>query len=288
MVAYLRANAESTLRGPSPEIARDIQKLQHDEIQGRCIVVWDDFGSVNKHGDLGTQGGYFTVQDTGVLIEGLNTVHDIANELGVLEISIQDSDNDEGHVQFGSGNPFRIENTAGNTGASAFEIRLKTSTVIDDGIAFFAGFGQGNVAADYLIDNSGAFITTRAFIGFQRVHKDTGSDLGTELDFVYKASGQTQQIVVANVATLVANTYIKLGFIHDPDIGDPEKIRSFVDGTQTNTNITTTNIDAATFPEGEPMLPMFLSKSGAASLSDTTYLDWVFAVQYMDGEPWGS
>ena len=278
MTNVVRYDGEVT-RGPSPAIWGDVSKVAQDEIMGKSILFRDDFAAVTNHASAQASGGYFTYQDTGVVITGQNTISDIANELGVLEVSGNDADNDEGHTQFGHGNMWHISNAGGNTGMVLFEARIATSTIADNGIALFVGLGQGNVGADYLVDDTGALIATRGFIGFQRLQDD-----GDKMDTTYQAASQTQQVVLANAVTLVADTYVKLGFKYDPHAVDvAKKIEFFVDGVKSNTAVSETDIDAATFPESEPLQPMILTKTGTASLTDTVSVDWVYAAQYCDG-----
>ena len=283
MSNYVRLYGEGN-RGPSPEIFGDLAKMQHDEIRGKCIVVYDDFGMCPIQASVSASGGYYTYQDTGVTIQGADGPIDIGSTdakaaLGVLEITGNDADNDEGHVQFGYGGMFRIGNTSGNTGKVCFEARFKKSALTDEGVAAFIGLGTGPVAHNYLVDDTGELIASKGFVGFRGLNDD-----GDKLDIVYQAANQTLQTVLVNAVTLVAAEYVKLGFIYDPSqIDASKKIRFFVDETEAGSYVSTTNIDAATFPEDEALAPMLLTKVGTSTLLPVG-LDWVCAVQYGDNQ----
>lgn len=266
-----------TGRGPSPIIFGDMSKHLQNQLMGKCLVVYDDFGSVPIHASAGASGGYYTYQDSGVTIKGWGTC-DLANALGVLEVAGNDADNDEGHLQMGSGAQFKIDNASSNTGKVMFEARFRTESIADNGCAFMLGLGSGDVGANTLVDDTGAYIATGAFIGFQRLNDD-----GDQLDIVYQAASQTLQQVEANALTLVANTWYRVGFVYDPDQSDSKKITFYINGGDAGSYVTTTNIDAATFPEGEALIPLVLTKVGTAAEAKFQ-VDYVAAVQYMDGE----
>lgn len=264
-------------RGPSPIIFGDLLQPQHDQLVGNAIVIYDDFERAQKHASAGASGGYYTYQDTGVLIQGDDGPPDLGDELGVMTFSTLDTAADEGHLQMCYGGPMRIDNGSGNTGAVMFETRLKVSDITNNALYVFAGLGTGPVAADYLVDDTGALKSDKGFIGFL-----LKADDGDQMDTVFQAANQTMNTVEANAVKLVANTYVKLGLKYDPNEVASKKIKFYVDGVEQNTKVSTTDIDAATFPEGEALTPMILCKSGAAGLADTLKVDWVAAVQYGD------
>jgi hypothetical protein len=198
--------------------------------------------------------------------------------LGVLEVSGNDADNDEGHIAFGAGGGNFVidDNFTGNTGRVFFEARFKTATIADDGCAFFLGLGLGPVAAEYLTDNAGALVATGAFIGLQRLNDD-----GDKADIIFQEVSQTLQQVTANALTLVANTWYKFGFTYDPSRENAKKIKFYLDGAEQSTYVTATQINAATFPESVALQPMLLTKVGTAAEAKFS-LDWVCATQYFD------
>lgn len=269
-------------RGPSPIIFGDLAKLREDNYWGRCLLLFDDFAAPTNHASASASGGYYTYQDTGVTIGGYDGPPDLGSaankaEQGVLRITHDGTDEDEGHVQFGHGGAFVIDNGSGNTGKLMFEARVKKSNITDDRVSQFIGLGTGPVAADYMVDATGALIATKGFIGFLNDQDD-----GDQWDTAYQALSQAFTELQANAATIVAATYQKLGFLYDPtQLDATKKIRFFVDGVELNTGVSTTNIDAATFPEGEALAPIFLTKISTAN-AITVDIDWICCAQYVD------
>lgn len=282
MPNIVRYNGD-TARGPSPAIWGDLGKWQADNNRGHSILLFNDFVDAPVMASATNQGGFYTYQDTSCTVQPPAEVPDLGSaankaELGTLAIAQDGTDNDECHVQLASSTAqlFRIGNGSGNTAKVAFEARVRVNTIADTISTFFVGMGTGAVADGYIVD-AGTLITTKGFIGFQRFEDD-----GDKMDSIYQAATQTQQSVEANVATLVADTYIKLGFLYDPTQVDPDKkLKFFVDGVEAACTVSTTNIDAATFPEDEALIPMILSKAAAGTASTIT-ADWVCAGSYVD------
>ena len=80
MSNYVRYRGE-TGRAPSPKIFGDMAKLQHDSYLGKCIFLWDDFAVNAVHATLQASGGYYTIQDTGVTVEGQSAVSDLVTNV---------------------------------------------------------------------------------------------------------------------------------------------------------------------------------------------------------------
>lgn len=253
-------------RGPSPIIFGDVAKLQHDQIMGRALVFYDDFAWIGSHASAQASGGYPTYQDTGVTITQKETIVDTNKELGVLEIANNDADNDEGQVVFGTPGAFALRTTSGNASKVMFEARINKSGIGDNGLAFFVGLGSLAPAADNLVNNTGALAATLSCLGFQCLQDD-----GDQVDIVYQETGQTKQTVLANAVQLTANTYVKLGFIFDPNSLDPAKTVKFYiasDGlqpTEQSVYLNTTQVTAATFPDDSLLSPVLYTKTGAAA-----------------------
>jgi hypothetical protein len=280
MSNIVRHNSEGVLgRLPSPALWNgDLAKLQDDHRAGKCLLVWDDFGVAPglDNTSLANTGPYVSYCDVGVEIKGVQSAPNLSEALGELQVSGNDADNDEGHLQIGSGNPFRIDNAAGNTGAVYCEWRFKTASIADNGCAVFFGLGTGPVAADYMVDDTGALKADKGFIGFRTLAAD-----GDVLEFVFQAASQTVNTVL-DAHTLVADDYVKVGFRYQPHAVDAnKKIAIFVNGSELATGVSLADIDAATFPEGEALVPMLLSKVGTAAEVLVT-ADWVAAAQYQD------
>ena len=280
MSNYVRYTGENN-RGPSPIIFGDLAKCYHDQWVGKCVVVYDDFASLGVLASAGASGPPYSYQDSGVTIQGETDLPNLgsAGALGELRIVHDGTDHDEAHFQLGSGSVFRLETTAANAGKVMFECRIRKSTIADSGLAFFAGLGTANVASGYLVDTSGALAADKGYIGFRNLHDD-----GDHVDTIFQEISQTQVEVLANAATMVADTFMKLGFIYDPSFPDDKKIKFFVDGVDTGTYVTKTQMDAVTFPQATSgLVPMFLTQIETGTAFEAG-VDWICAVQYQAGE----
>ena len=274
MSNFVRYHSEKDLRVPSPNVWGTLSKHQDDAHFGKCIHLFDDFGFPL----FGTNTNY-TYQDTGVIIGAQNAVPDIGDALGVLEVSGNDADNDEGHIKFGGqGENFRIDdNFAGNTARVFFGCRFNVASIADNSCAFFMGLGSGTMAANHLVDDTGALIATEGFIGIRRLNDD-----GDKADIVFQDVSQAINEIIVNAVTLVANTWVKFEFTYNPAREDAKKIKFYVNGVEQSTYVTAALIGGATFPEDIGLQPMLLTKVGTAAES-LVRMDWVAATQYYDG-----
>jgi hypothetical protein len=60
---------------------------------------------------------------------------------------------------------------------------------------------------------------------------------------------------------LVADTYVKVGFVYDPSAVDDKKIKLFVDGVEQALGVTATQIATATFPDAEELAMLLATKT---------------------------
>lgn len=283
MSNYVRHTSEDSGRGPSVAIWGDLSKIQHDQLMGYCSVHFDDFARAPNTAlvNAAAQSGLVTYTDNGVTIKGIAGPADLntssnTHALGVLEIAHDGTDLDEGHVQIGDGGQYQISLNTGKAGKLFFETRLSINSVADNGLAIFAGLGTAPVAAGHLVDNTGA-LEDNNFVGFQILADD-----GDKIDIAFKANGQTQNTVLANAHTMVADKYVKLGFVFDPTAKAAEKIKFYINGTEQSSYVSAGDINAATFPEGVALAPMVLTKLGSAT-DIHAKVDWIGVAQYADG-----
>ena len=267
---FQRNLSADTTRKYSPAIWHDcpVDSILSDRSQAAYheddFLNFSDLSIDAQAADHPHSHGYGSYIDTGVTFTQLPLAG------GVLEIAGNDADNDEG-----------ILTTGGNTGTLAvlsdvsstrsgplwFECRIKKASIADNALAFFVGLSEeGLAAANTLIDDTGE-IASKDMIGFRVLH-----DNGEELDFVYRKAGQAVQ-EIANISTLVADTYIKLGFKFDPRQPIESRIRIFVNNVEYTTKITHANMIAATFPDAEELALLLSTKVGAAAESKFQ-IDW--------------
>ena len=273
-----------TASPPSPIIWGDCPWLEIEAqvAQGAGgYKFWDDFinapnTDAGLHEGAGESAGgvpYILYGDTGVLVKTQPSTTEGNAIGGVLQMSVNDSDNDEGSVSGGSPT-FIVSDTAAYAKKLWFEARIKSVTVADEGVAQFIGLAwdhdsQVSSAKANAMSDDEADLAANSFLGF---HQDLSD--GDSWDFVYRAEGQAQTVLISGVDTAVADTYAKFGFVYDPDEVDAKKIKIYVDGTEQSTYGTATNIAAATFPDAEAMAPFWATKVGTGSAAVLCSLDW--------------
>lgn len=239
-------------------------------------VLWyDDFVNHPAHISAQSIGNYATYIDTGVTLKQ-NAIVTLANEeSGVLEVAGNDAANDEGHIATGgnSGAFCKISDESGEARGVYFEARIKKASIADATSGFFIGLTEeGLAAADSLVDTT-LEVASKDMIGFQQLAAD-----GELVHAIYRKAGQTKQTVVTNAATLVADTWVQLGFRYQPWAPTEKRIAFFVNGVEQSSYVTGTNIAAATFPDGEELAMSFLTKC-AAGAESKLHMDWWAAAQ---------
>ena len=166
---------------------------------------FDDFMNHPAHISAQTIGNYASYIDTGVTLKQSAT-----EATGAIEVAGNDADNDEGSIISGGGAGGMVAIDATGAGRIAFECRFKKASIANNALGFFVGLSEeGSQAANALVDNTGV-VADKDFIGFSNLADD-----GDSLDFTWKTNGQTVQVHV-DIATMAADTYMKMGFLYDP------------------------------------------------------------------------
>ena len=268
-----KGGTEDTSRFRSPAIWGSFPMTRHLYNPDHFVWWWDDFDFMPALTDATTAINRYPYMS---YIDTSNTIVKLATEkmLGVLRLSADATDNDGPVVSMaGDANCVVISDTAGDDMPMWFESRWRKSSITNNQAAFFNGFVEETRAVNdgVLTDDSGIIIATIDAIGFRALH-----DAGSELDFAYqKASAAVQEI--ANIDTLVADTWYKNGFKYQPAAtAKPaaERVAVFVNGIENATYVTGTNIAAATFPDAEEVQWAFALKTGEAT-AVTADVDWV-------------
>jgi hypothetical protein len=278
IVQYV-SSAGDTSRGPSPIIwgTCPVGAILTQEADGRGGThFFDDFENFSNHiSDQQTQ-QYSSYVDTGVTFKQQRgdggTGFDAADALGAVECAGNDANNDEG-VLATHGPLANISNAAGQKSKVWFEARVKRANITDNysmmfiGLAYDHGSSVPITNTLALTDDDGD-LGAFSYLGF---HVDAAD--GDAIDAVYKAEGQAQTVNLAAADVPVADTYAKLGFFYNPHADDAKQITWFVDGVEQSTYVTTTQIDAATFPESEPLGLAWVVKTGETDAA-LAQLDW--------------
>ena len=262
-VIQYKSSAANTDVGNSPAIWGDCPwaEIQNQVAQGRGgLAFFEDFT-------------YVSVVDGDVLqMLGDNAPVRVVDTLnGRLAITSGATDNDQS-ICAGEVDLVHISDADGEKQKLWFEARVKVSSIADMGL--FVGLAaESVVAVDFLADNSADLVATAACIGFH-VLTATPTAVGTS----YQAASQTKQAVQTGVHTLVADTYVKLGMIYNPNATDAEKVTFFVNGVPQTSFVTATNIAAATFPDSVNMTFMMTTITGEA-VTKTLPPDWIRIAQ---------
>ncbi len=247
-------------RGPSGNVWKDCPADICDPNIGRAM--FDDF-LMGPHSltSAAANMGYYGYLDTS------NTALLLATDCnGVMRLLTDATDNDSPALQAGSGAAGFAKIVGGRTGKRMwFETRVRCNSVTDCGM--FVGLGEEGFPADGWMTDDDAVMVDKDFIGF---HTLTATP--TEIDIQHKKAGQTQQITGEAAATLVVSTWTKFGITYDPQAGSEGIVKFWINGVEyISARVTDTN--AATFPDGEEMAPLWGFKNGTAA-SRTMDIDW--------------
>jgi hypothetical protein len=252
----------SSYRGVSEPILKNLS-FERGTLYGReGYTYFNDF--------LTATAGLTTHAGTGCTVGG---TPDLAG--GGVRISMDGTANDEANWGPAEANsaPYAIS-TASDVGRVAFEIRLKKSLVSNNSLAFVAGLGKKGLVADALLADSTGALADVDFIGFQVLNAAGGT-----VNFVYRKTGQALQTAIAGVATMTADTFVKLGFVYEPRAESSKRIRVLVNGVESTTYVTGTNIAAATFPLAVALNPIVGALVGSGAAAATLDTDWLFVHQ---------
>lgn len=237
----------------------------------RLVLIGDDFLSfgglvTTTAGDLSSEGGsYKSYQDTGGTI-----LQRVDAKGGVVRFTTDTTDNDENWLQSGytAGVLGAISDTAADAHMTAFEARVRVSSIADTITNMFVGLAEEGLAAADTMADSGGDMADKDYIGFQIIETD-----GDSIDFVYQKEGQTGVTLISGVQVPVASTWYKLGFLYDPNAPTARRITVYVDNTEQSTYVTGTQIGTATFPDGEE-LSFLMGGKNAAGTAQWMEIDW--------------
>ena len=258
------SSSEDTNRGRSPGLWKGSHYEEIMAGNNQEGLHWgDDFTEPMITGQRYT----LLEADSNAAWASLTTVGD-----GRQTLTLSTSDNEEGNVIYGDGE-YVIGDITANSGVETyFEARWKVSSVVDDVVAVYVGLAEAGMAgANMQTDDSGV-LSAKDYLMHRTLHVDSGT-AGTNavLGVAYNTNSGTEVESVTTADTLVADTFVKTGFVHD----GKTTIKSFVNGLANATTIAPTD---TTFPDGEE-----LTFAAGAKLGDTTgaifTLDWWHVVR---------
>lgn len=273
-----RLSAEGAVgRGLSPEIWQPYGFIGGNSYDPSMRgFFFDDFVEGASWASASTV-KYSVFIDSTATIVADPTVDLSEGEFGVLRFTTDATDNDQLSMGMGGavGNLVKIDDTAGEDAVVAFECRVKCATITTGDLRLFFGLAEEAASADNGIfaDNAATF-ADKDYIGYMIKEAD-GASL---IRVFHKASGTQDAQDTGD--DLVADTWIKLGLVYDPDQPAASKIRFYIDGSEcTNygdVRCTATDLaDDTNFPAGEELSPLILMKCGAtAAATDYLHVDW--------------
>ena len=198
-------------------------------------------------------------------------------EFGVLRFTHDAGDNDQISIGMGGlvGNVVKIDDAVGEDGVVAFECRIKVATVTTGDLRLFFGLAEAGCSAnDAIFSDTTATFADKDYIGYMIKEAD-GASL---IRVFHKASG-TQDAEDTD-DDIVADTWVKLGLVYDPQAYKDERVKFYIDGSECSGFIdvrcdSTDLEDDTNFPGGEEMSPLILLKCGStAAATDYLHIDW--------------
>jgi len=248
-------------RGPSTGLWAACPVIDYMLDPTKGMVCFNDFHGgyalANNQTSTYLEGGVqgFTGATAGTTIASLTT-----DPNGVAVLSTTTEDESVGISLLGSKNVAgQFVLTSGKK--SWFEARIKVNSIADALSGLFCGFAEeGLLAEDGVIGDDGA-LPDKDYIGFLRVEAD-----GDKLATVHRKASGAGVVVKADAVTLVADTYIKIGFYCDGTT-----VTFYVNGTAL---ADTCALATATVPTAEEMAFYFVLNGGDGD-NATASIDWV-------------
>jgi len=285
--------SELDWRGLSPKLwkgfAPPVGGQFHATASGNpAFGFFDDFvgytGGVNLDGmtDVGYPPYYVlstgdaTVKPVDTTLDTSTAAQKLATHLGAVQL-LCTTDNDEAAIAYGgtaSEAPFKLDPSIG-MGDLVFECRVLDNIVTDDDIAWFAGLIEsGGQATTKCFDNGQDPAATHDTIGFMKLIAD-----GDGVDSYCMNQGKTA-VGTADVHTLVASQYVKLGMKYD---SMREEVSFWVNGVEQTSHrlnkASMTNTEAGSFPDDNFMTPIICAVTDQAT-DMTLNIDWWACAQY--------
>lgn len=231
---------------------------------------FDDFLSFSE---TTLTGGYVHLETNGATVAQIAST---ATAPGIVELAAN-ADAEEAVLQLGNAldvGPFRFQKDL------AFEcrVRVNAAAIVADDHGFFFGLANGGASG---AGTAGVLFSSDALgatdvVGFQHLVGES-----TALDAAYLVSGGTvmdgsQNTDLDTVETLVADTWVKLGFKFSIY---PRKLEWFVNGVK-EAEIGETEIAAAAFPDADAdFMQPTIGLAPADSTAATIDVDWIACAQ---------
>lgn len=252
---YAATAVADTSRYPSTAIWHHLDALSMRP--GLTVGCFDDFDSfpVTWGTTEGNWGNYKTFGSSGAAGADGDAIG------GVLKMT--EATDNEGLALATTALPFQIVNSAGVCG---FECRIQCSTINNAAGGMFVGLmDQQTLAVGIPITTGGVILTTGNFVGWYRVEAD-----GDMLDAICQENSETLVTVKADAHTLVADTWVKVGWLFEPH---RKLVTYFVNGIPLTATKAVSDTAGDAFPNDVRMGLCFGFTSGATTPSVWS-MDW--------------
>lgn len=260
-------------RGMSPAIWADCPKDEMVTDNSVGYFFMDDFLVVGDPTTATCSGNYL------MLDTGDSTITASPEVGGAIKLLVT-TDNEDVGIKLGDATSAAFVIPAASSSGKKlwFEACIKKSVITNAYGGCFVGLADETALAANFIADAGADFADNDLLGFWV--DETDDTLGSHAHVVCQKTGAAFDTIIDTAATLVADTYIKLGFVYDPEAPVTKRIKFFVDGVEQGTYVGEGSADATVyitdttnFPGGEEMNP--IAYVSAASGNDLSmYMDW--------------
>jgi hypothetical protein len=287
---YEDLSAQGTGRGLSPALWKYVggSQISQDGLANGFLFA-DDFLSfypvtlTSAAGQLQPGNGYFAYIEADATV---GSIKPLATEVGGAVRLLTSTDAADGanhQTSLGTGGNLgamcKMLSASAGSGLTPvqeskkliFEARWRTTSITDGIGSSFIGLGEEGLgaAATPLADDTGHKLASKDLIGWVVTEDD--NDL---LEFKYRKAGAAIVDKFSYGTPLVANQWIKTGFIYDPMANADKRIKLFVNNVEQSTYITSAASEASTFPDGEELAMYAAVMASAHAAPHSIDLDW--------------
>jgi hypothetical protein len=259
-----------TTTGPSGKLFARFDAAERD---GRVITQYDPFTKFRLDlNDVFAPGATELYWCNGWKAVGTATTSlfgRIDSPAGGITLISDTADNDYLHMAQCI-TPFEISRTSQPL---AFEARIKVAGIANTLSDFFVGLATGfKLTSAVPITATAGDLATQDLVGFHRAATD-----GDEINSVCCSADASHTVIQDGLATLVADTYVKLGMLWDP--AKDYDLRFFVNGIESATRHTVSATAGDTFPNNK-RLGLIIAMTAAAASAGLHTVQWIKCSQF--------
>lgn len=274
-IGYNQNKSAMQDRMPSPNIWDDCP--WNDIVEGRSrdaqgTTFFDDFTHFPLVGTQTTQiaQGFYKVFNTGALtVTQAKQVNSINQPGGFITLGT-DTDNDSASLAQ-SIPSFALSGATGTSGKLWFECRVLLNSILTNMNGMFVGLAETDLwtLATAVPFNAGDAINNgAAAIGFRK-----GEDGLGVWDTVTSDRATSFTNVGASATSVLANTWIKLGMVYDPE-RTSDIVRFYADGVQLATSLSAATLAATTNLKAGLFGLIIASVADSAGTTALPAMDW--------------